>query len=461
MHNSGNYQQHTKFVKELYAVPQALTHKRTYDNFAKSNVDPEWKLPPPFGVERWSASLERSTLFPYLFFSDGDGMKPVIMAALALGLFSGALSTFLYLYMTWETYVQDPTAYSLGNPATFDGSTSDLVDRTGKKISSLVTAFKFFPSFLALGYVGYAIDRWRSFQNICYSIQGALCNTALIVGGSLTEPHGEACKQLAFRIYRYLQLVHLLAYLKRNAWYKLLTMTDFVELGLLTNEELKLLLPADNKKHEVVISWIVVTIQAGMREGLLKDSEKVLEDACSIRGKLGSFNHHFALGEPNLWTALMKLVCDLLIMMFVIGAAFDSFLYQLGSFQTYVVLFSIFLAVPWLCAQRLVTLLENPFDSYHDMFNTDALVANTERTIFLNLRCGWHGNFQSLSEAGAPCSQGVAISNSTLKCVETPVQNGPDWMQHTLPDSTNSGLAAASLNSPLQPPSLSNQRFSV
>ena len=25
------------------------------------------------------------------------------------------------------------------------------------------------------------------------------------------------------------------------------------------------------------------------------------------------------------------------------------------------------------------------------MFNTDSLVANAERTTFLNLRCGWHG----------------------------------------------------------------------
>ena len=44
------------------------------------------------------------------------------------------------------------------------------------------------------------------------------------------------------------------------------------------------------------------------------------------------------------------------------------------------------------CAQRLVELLRDPFNYScdHDMFNTDTFMAATERTTFLNLRCGWH-----------------------------------------------------------------------
>eukprot|EP00961_Rhodomonas_salina_P300649 3939982-Rhodomonas_salina.1 len=91
----------------------------------------------------------------------------------------------------------------------------------------------------------------------------------------------------------------------------------------------------------------------------------------------------------------MKLVCDLLVGMFIFGAAFSSFLYQLGPLQVYVLVFAILLALPWLCAQKLVEVLNNPFSASHDMFNTDALVAWSERVTFINLRCGWHGNQSS------------------------------------------------------------------
>ena len=91
---------------------------------------------------------------------------------------------------------------------------------------------------------------------------------------------------------------------------------------------------------------------------------------------------------------------DCLIFMFVLGSSFENFPYQLGPFQYFAVIFSIFLAVPWLCAQRMVTVLEDPFKSRHDMFKPDALVAGAERTIFLNLRCGWDaGDPSSLSAA--------------------------------------------------------------
>ena len=48
--------------------------------------------------------------------------------------------------------------------------------------------------------------RWRAFQSQCFSIQGALCNASLMVGGSLTQPHDDKCKRLAFNVYRWLQV---------------------------------------------------------------------------------------------------------------------------------------------------------------------------------------------------------------------------------------------------------------
>ena len=112
---SGNYGKRVEFVRQLYAVPNALSHRRTFEAFKKSNVDDGMKLPPQFGPIRWNASLDRSTLFPYLFFSEGDGLKPVLLRALALGLFSGAVSTFLYMLVMWETYRTDHISYAIAH----------------------------------------------------------------------------------------------------------------------------------------------------------------------------------------------------------------------------------------------------------------------------------------------------------------------------------------------------------
>jgi len=63
-----------------------------FENFSRSNTDAKLIVPPDAPSDRWSAELKRSSLFPYLFFSEGhDGMKPVLLQCLALGLLSGVL----------------------------------------------------------------------------------------------------------------------------------------------------------------------------------------------------------------------------------------------------------------------------------------------------------------------------------------------------------------------------------
>ena len=67
----------------------------------------------------------------------------------------------------------------------------------------------------------------------------------------------------------------------------------------------------------------------------------------------------------------------MLMLMFVIGNPFQSFLYELGCFQLYVVLFTTVLAIPWLCASQLVYILANPYVSDQDRFNIDAVIKET------------------------------------------------------------------------------------
>ena len=214
--SGSDLEKRNKLLRAIRQVPICLSHTRTFENFARSNTDDRFVIPPPNGDERWKASLSRRTLFPYLLFSDGVGMKPVLLTSLAMGLFSGAWATFFYQYITWETYMTDPVAYDLG--VATDVGVSDLIKQTGNKIQQLIASFKFFPSFLALGYITYALGHWRTFQTLGYSIQGILNTTAVKVGSALTKPEAEVSKQLAFRVYRYVQVIHILAYKDQNRW---------------------------------------------------------------------------------------------------------------------------------------------------------------------------------------------------------------------------------------------------
>ena len=78
-------------------------------------------------------------------------------------------------------------------------------------------------------------------QDAGYNLVGAINSLALIIGSSLTDLDNHAGLQLAFRVYRYLTLVHVLNYKEQHRWFRELSMDDFLALGLLTADELPIL----------------------------------------------------------------------------------------------------------------------------------------------------------------------------------------------------------------------------
>jgi hypothetical protein len=67
-------------------------------------------------------------------------------------------------------------------------------------------------------------------------------------------------RQLAYKVYRYLNLVHLLHYQGKSVWLSQLDEDHLVTLGLLTVAELKALSPAKNKKRDTVLGWLSDTV---------------------------------------------------------------------------------------------------------------------------------------------------------------------------------------------------------
>ena len=57
-------------------------------------------------------------------------------------------------------------------------------------------------------------------------------------------------------------------------------------------------------------------------------------------------------------------VCDLLVVMFVLGNPLHNFVYDVGCFQSYVFLFTVFQTIPYLCVHMLVRTLSNPYSRF-------------------------------------------------------------------------------------------------
>ena len=384
---AGTYTTRIEFLDTLGNVPKVLTHVRTYENFLRSNLDPKIQLPPAGGNDRWISDLNRRTLFTYLLWSTCDSVVPVVLFCFGLGFFSSALSTVFYQLVRWETFKTDPEAWALDNPTRLEGSLLATVESTGSRVSMLIAAYVFFPTFLQMGYVVYAVGRWRSFQEAGFTVIGKLNNLALLVGSAVKDRNNEASMQLCYRVYRYLATAHMLLYktVQNQGWFGALTLQDLVENGLLTQQETLELSTPSIAMHEVVITWISDEMYSGVQQGLLCETLRSTLPA-EIRGWMGAVSASALVNQPVLWSALMLLVCDLLVLLFVLGNPLASFMYEVGPFQSYVFFFTVLQTVPYLCVHMLVKTLENPYQGSHDMFDTAALVAWSERSTFNFLR---------------------------------------------------------------------------
>lgn len=98
-----------------------------------------------------------------------------------------------------------------------------------------------------MGYLGYSIGRWRHFMSYGYSIQGRIHDIALLTGGSLRQPGSPDARAFAFRVYRYINLAHLLCYKTKSSWLQEIGTEEMMQLGLLTEQERAILEPMQNK----------------------------------------------------------------------------------------------------------------------------------------------------------------------------------------------------------------------
>ena len=243
------------FTIALRKEPVFCTHIRSETNFMRSNLDPELVRPPMYPTERWASSvqnLQRRVLYPFLFLFS---LHESLLTSLAFGFIAGSIATLIWLILENERFLHGgaENAYE-------DGSFHLIVRSIRDVLDSIQSSFRFYPVFLMQSYLGYAIVRWRSFITIGYGIQGRIHDIALMTGGSLLRPAHPQSRIVAFRLYRYLNMAHLLCYQAKHPWLaKLNPETSYVRMGLLTPGELQILLPMKNKMRDTVICLATIT----------------------------------------------------------------------------------------------------------------------------------------------------------------------------------------------------------
>jgi len=382
-----SHKERIDFEKSFDRVPNFLSHVRSFRNFTRSNVDANLCRPSnPFSPSRWTGVIDRRSIYRYVMTT--DAFIPVFLEALGIGLLSSSLGSLFYLLLNHEVYQDDDAAFRAGQALTSDTSIANMLAMTAVATRDITSSFKFFPTFLLIGYVGYIVTRWQNYQSLGFGVQGRIHDIGVMVGGSLKQPEQPETQQFVFRIYRYLNLVHLLLYKTKNAWFSDLTSEDYVSLGLMTPEEAQILEPMDNMMRDCVVGWLSCEVQSAIEKGICERSMAVscIDNVGYLRGKCASFHDMFETNHPNTWATLMQAVVDMLICIYVVGTALTAFNYEQGCFQPFCLIFTIFLSLPFLCCSRIFRQLSNPYVGRHDTLSVDALMSSTEQSIFATLR---------------------------------------------------------------------------
>jgi len=170
--------------------------------------------------------------------------------------------------------------------------------------------------------------------------------------------------------------------------------SDLVTLGLATDAEALTLEHTESCfRMDVTVAWISAALQKGMTDGLLHGaSQSALYTHLShLRMWSANIGTITVTNQPNSWSSLMKIVVDMLTMLFVLGGPITSFDYKKHNFQWFAILYSSVGTFPWIAMGALIDRLHNPYRvGQFDAFNVDGIITWSERVLFTNMRAAIH-----------------------------------------------------------------------
>jgi len=358
-------------------------HVRTEVNFVKNNADVSLIRPPGSPMEIEPPYYTRVMLYS-LFFTKQLG--EVVLVCLGWALVSGGLGTLVCICITEAGSTPKSWVESL------------ISVTTGSHLNDLLSDFRWFPTFLLVGHLGFYVQRWRNFMFAGWRVEGRIKDIALLVGADVRDPSCSNSRALMFKIYRYLVLAMALQYRVVLPELSMLgTGSELAQclqkLGLLTAQETPQLMPCGSRMRDTVLGWIAYEVNSNGPGGaqLLRGQNTLVvnEKITDVRAQMMFFHGNNFYPQPNFYAAFVKVVVDTYCGIIIVTYPFKMLTPHHVGLQP-VTIVSVFLMV--LCFmgfESLASILSKPFAHRHDTFNIDALIAGTEETAFAYLRVGF------------------------------------------------------------------------
>jgi len=368
---------HDQHYRDSLAESRFVTHVRSEGNFVQDSLSPSMVYPPGHPPERELLATKRKVLYAMLFTGD---FALVFVDAICMALFAGGLGSLLWM-CNGCGIKKDAASYS---------AMHHWIHTWSESFEVVYDMYTFFPAFLILGQTTYAVTRWREFLVNAHTVQGRLHDIGLMVGGAVIHPGDPTVRRKLFKLYRYLNLVHSITYQSVNPYIPQ-TLEEYIPLGLLCSNEVRVLEPLQFKARDVVITWVAAEIEDLVRTHHIRELAVTPQTVQSLRAICARHHDLFTRNNPNCWVAIMKLVTDYVVVLTVVGLPFILLGKNDGKsaghcFQPWTI-FGVFLIVSaYQACMRLVLVLDQPYDREDDSYNCDALLVSTERCLFSQLR---------------------------------------------------------------------------
>jgi len=426
---------HTAFARGL-SSPDAGRHFRncsisktirSEENFMKSNFDPNIQFPSDYLPEYTPA--HSMNIFQFVkvlckFIITTPDVRCIIRRSFGLALMSSSMSSIIAIILKYEVYYgEDLCNY---------WNVKDSLLGYAISFRATIDSFKFLPIFLLLAYVGFVVDRWRLFLKLGHVIQGCIQGTGLLVGSKVPVPVPESTKKRLYKIYRYLNMIHILCYASFiPSWDASRDgVADYgMRLGLLTYKEGAYVISTDNKPRDGLLVLLTYEIRLLLEDKNNNDVQQaphlIDTQINNLRSTMAQLHDMFTLVHPNEYIIVMHTLVGAFSMLIVFGYSVLLFHSEANTSKSIcfqpIVLMGVFCTLvsiyfPIVIFHKLM----NPFTENGDGIEVIQLIASSEKTIFQSLRSLFHidetGNIVSLNETASDFidDRGSFIDNDAL-----------------------------------------------
>jgi len=380
---------------------------RSEENFMKSNFDPDIQFPSDYITEY--SPTHSMNIFEFVkvlcrFIILSFEVRCVIRISVGLALMSSSISSIIAIRIKYEDhYGEDLCINSWNARESLLGSAAPF--------RTTIDSFKFLPIFLLLAYIAFVVERWRLFLRHCHVICGRIHDLGLLVGAIVPVPVPESTKKRLYKIYRYMNMIHILCYASFiPSWDSSRDgVADYgMKLGLLTYEEGTYVLSTDNKPRDGLFGLLTYEIRLLLEEKNNHNPVLINQQIINWRATMAELHDMFISVHPNEYIIVMHTLAGAFSMLIIFGYSILLFntkaTTSISSCFQPMVLIGVFcilasLYFPVVLFRRLM----NPFTENGRGIEVIQLIAASEKTLFQSLRSLFHidekGNIIPLNES--------------------------------------------------------------